>query len=214
MDCKKMALSISKEELANLPTVVYPGDIVVINTVEEAREALQAICCHSVIGFDTETKPSFKKGKANKVALIQIATDEACYLFRINKFGLIDEMINLFENDSIVKVGLSLKDDYMVMRKSRQFENRNFVDLQTFVKDYSITDCSLQKIYGIIFNGRISKSQRLSNWEAETLSAPQQMYAAIDAWACLKIFTELISDGFDSENSPYLKEVQSEDSKI
>lgn len=213
MDCKKMALSISKEELSKLPTVVYPGDIVVINTVEEAKAALDAICRHSVIGFDTETRPSFKKGHANKVALIQIATDDACYLFRINKFGLIDEMIDLFENDAIVKVGLSLKDDYLVMHKSRQFQHRNFVDLQAFVKDYMISDCSLQKIYGIIFNGRISKSQRLSNWEAETLTGPQQMYAAIDAWACLKIFTELLSDSFDADNSPYLKELQPEESK-
>lgn len=205
-----VALSISKEELSELPTVVYPGDIIVINTADEAKAALEVIRGYSVIGFDTETKPSFKKGYTNKVALIQIATPDACYLFRINKFGMIDEMVDLFEDTNVVKIGLSLRDDYMVMHKSRPFGHENFVDLQNFVRDYGIIDSSLQKIYGIVFNGRISKGQRLSNWEAETLSPSQQMYAAIDAWACLEIYQSLISNEFDMENSPYLKEVHTE----
>ena len=206
-----VALSISKEELSELPTVVYPGEIIVINTAEEAKAALEVISGYSVIGFDTETKPSFKKGYTNKVALIQIATDDACYLFRINKFGLIDEIIDLFQNTNVLKVGLSLRDDYMVMHKSREFGHENFIDLQNFVRSYGISDSSLQKIYGIVFNGRISKGQRLSNWEAETLSPSQQMYAAIDAWACLKIYQSLVSEEFDMEKSPYLKEVSSQE---
>ncbi|WP_289157446.1 3'-5' exonuclease [uncultured Muribaculum sp.] len=211
MDLKMVALSISKEELSELPTVVYPGEIIVINTAEEAKAALEVISGYSVIGFDTETKPSFKKGYTNKVALIQIATDDACYLFRINKFGLIDEIIDLFQNTNVLKVGLSLRDDYMVMHKSREFGHENFIDLQNFVRSYGISDSSLQKIYGIVFNGRISKGQRLSNWEAETLSPSQQMYAAIDAWACLKIYQSLVSEEFDMEKSPYLKEVPSQE---
>lgn len=206
-----VALSISKEELSELPTVVYPGEIIVINTAEEAKAALEVISGYSVIGFDTETKPSFKKGYTNKVALIQIATDDACYLFRINKFGLIDEIIDLFQNTNVLKVGLSLRDDYMVMHKSREFGHENFIDLQNFVRSYGISDSSLQKIYGIVFNGRISKGQRLSNWEAETLSPSQQMYAAIDAWACLKIYQSLVSEEFDMEKSPYLKEAPSQE---
>lgn len=206
-----VALSISKEELSELPTVVYPGEIIVINTAEEAKAALEVISGYSVIGFDTETKPSFKKGYTNKVALIQIATDDACYLFRINKFGLIDEIIDLFQNTNVLKVGLSLRDDYMVMHKSREFGHENFIDLQNFVRSYGISDSSLQKIYGIVFNGRISKGQRLSNWEAETLSPSQQMYAAIDAWACLKIYQSLVSEEFDMEKSPYLKDVPSQE---
>lgn len=206
-----VALSISKEELSELPTVVYPGEIIVINTAEEAKAALEVISGYSVIGFDTETKPSFKKGYTNKVALIQIATDDACYLFRINKFGLIDEIIDLFQSTNVLKVGLSLRDDYMVMHKSREFGHENFIDLQNFVRSYGISDSSLQKIYGIVFNGRISKGQRLSNWEAETLSPSQQMYAAIDAWACLKIYQSLVSEEFDMEKSPYLKEVPSQE---
>jgi len=212
MDLKMVALSISKEELSELPTVVYPGDIIVINTAEEAKAALEVIRGYSVIGFDTETKPSFKKGYTNKVALIQIATADACYLFRINKFGLVDEMVDLFEDTNVLKVGLSLRDDYMVMHKSRAFVHENFIDLQNFVRSYGISDSSLQKIYGIVFKGRISKGQRLSNWEADTLSPSQQMYAAIDAWACLKIYQSLISQEFDMEKSPYIKEVPEQES--
>ncbi len=206
-----VVLSISKEELSQLPTVVYPGDIEVINTAEEAEAALKEICRHAVIGFDTETKPSFKKGYTNKVALIQIATDDVCYLFRINKFGLIDGIVDLFEDAAVTKVGLSLKDDYMMMHKSHPFAHENFIELQNFVKNYGISDCSLQKIYAIIFNERISKGQRLSNWEADTLSPSQQMYAAIDAWACLRIYRSLTSNEFDMEESPYLKVITTEE---
>lgn len=208
MDLKMITLSISKDELSELPTVLYSGNIVVINTADEAKAALKNICGCQVIGFDTETKPSFKKGRINKVALIQIAADDTCYLFRINKFGLIDEIIDLFENKEIKKIGLSLKDDYLVMHKSRPFVHENFIDLQNYVKNYGISDNSLQKIYAIMFGGRISKSQRLSNWEADELTGSQQMYAAIDAWACLKIYNALEANEFEIEKSPYVKVLQ------
>lgn len=204
MDVKTIVLSITKEQLASLPTVTYPGHIVVVNTAEQAKSALETIRRHNVVGFDTETKPSFRKGRTNQVALIQISTGDCCYLFRINKFGFTPELKQFFEDDSIIKVGLSLKDDFHVLHKLHDFQPSSFIDLQDMVKDFCIRDCSLQKIYGIIFNGRISKSQRLSNWEASLLSAPQQTYASIDAWACLKIYNYLISGGFSPEDSKYI----------
>lgn len=205
MNVKTLVLSISKEQLSALPTVTYPGHIIVINTVEQAKSALETIARYPVIGFDTETKPSFRKGRTNQVALVQVATADCCYLFRINKFGFTDELRQLIENEAIIKVGLSLKDDFHVMHKLHDFEPASFVDLQDLVKEYNILDCSLQKIYGIIFNERISKSQRLSNWEASTLTAPQQTYASIDAWACLKIYSHLVAGLFNPDQSPYVK---------
>lgn len=205
MDLKTATLSITKDELSVLPTATYNGNIIVVNTAEQAKSALETIRRYPVIGFDTETKPSFRRGHSNQVALIQIATDDDCYLFRISKFGLIDEIIDLFEDSNVIKVGLSLKDDYHVMEKTRNFTHENFIDLQDFVKTYGISDCSLQKIYAIVFNERISKSQRLSNWEAGTLSASQQMYAAIDAWACLKIYKALVANELKVDESPYLR---------
>lgn len=204
MDVRTVTLSITKEQLSSLPTVAYPGHIVVVNTVEQAKSALDILSRFSIVGFDTETKPSFRKGHTNNVALMQISTDDCCYLFRINKIGFIPEMQQFFEDNSVIKVGLSLRDDFHVLHKVHEFDPGSFVDLQNFVKDYCIRDCSLQKIYGIIFNERISKSQRLSNWEAPTLTAQQQLYASIDAWACLKIYNHLKSGQFHPDNSPYI----------
>lgn len=210
MDVKTIVLSITKEQLASLPTVTYPGHIVVVNTAGQAKSALETIGRYNVVGFDTETKPSFRKGRTNQVALVQISTGDCCYLFRINKFGFIDELRDFIENESIIKVGLSLKDDFHVLHKIHEFNPGAFVDLQDMVKEFCITDCSLQKIYGIIFNGRISKSQRLSNWEASMLSAPQQIYASIDAWACLKIYNHLVSGLFNPKKSIYMHNPDSE----
>ncbi|HRF69023.1 MAG TPA: 3'-5' exonuclease [Muribaculum sp.] len=207
MNVNTLVLSITKEQLSALPTVTYPGHIIVINTVEQAKSALETIRRFPVVGFDTETKPSFRKGRTNQVALMQFATEECCYLFRINKFGFPDELRDLIENPRITKVGLSLKDDFHVMHKLHDFQPAGFVDLQDLVKEFNILDCSLQKIYGIIFGERISKSQRLSNWEASTLSTPQQTYASIDAWACLKIYSHLTAGRFDPCRSPYIKHV-------
>ena len=138
------------------------------------------------------------------MALIQISTGDCCYLFRINKFGFTPELKEFIEDESITKVGLSLKDDFHVLHKLHNFLPSSFVDLQEMVKDFCIRDCSLQKIYGIIFNERISKSQRLSNWEASLLTPPQQTYASIDAWACIKIYNYLISGKFNPEESRYI----------
>ena len=187
-----------------MPTVTYPGHIVVVNTAEQAVSALETISRYPVVGFDTETKPSFRKGKTNPVALIQISVGDCCYLFRISKFGFIPEFRRFFENKSILKIGLSLKDDFHVLHKTLEFEPDGFVDLQEYVKGYHIHDISLQKIYAIIFKEKISKSQRLSNWEASSLTEPQQMYASIDAWACLKIYNCLSSGAFNPEDSEFV----------
>lgn len=197
------AISITKEQLASLPTVSFPGQITVIDTVEDAETALRQLRLHTVVGFDTETKPSFRKGRTNMVSLIQISTDSHCYLFRLNHIGLCECIREFIEDPAVIKIGLSLKDDFHVMHKLAEFTPAGFVDLQAFVKQYEIADCSLQKIYGIIFNQRISKSQRLSNWEADNLTQSQQIYASIDAWACLKIYNHLNSGNFNPNLSPY-----------
>lgn len=204
MDVKTIVLSITKEQLSSLPTVTYPGHIVIVNTAEQAKSALETIRRYEVVGFDTETKPSFRKGRTNQVALIQISTGDCCYLFRINKFGFTPELKQFFEDGSVTKVGLSLKDDFHVLHKLHDFSPCSFIDLQDMAKDFCIRDCSLQKIYGIIFNGRISKSQRLSNWEASMLTTQQQLYASIDAWACLEIYNHLTSGKFSPEKSEYI----------
>ena len=184
-------ISIDKATINELPVESFVGNIHVIESVEEARKAVELLRQHKVLGIDTETRPSFRKGKTYKVSLVQISTYTDCYLFRINKIGLIDELRNLLTDSDLLKIGISLRDDFSVLHRVDSFEPRNFLDLQSLVGKYGIDDMSLQKIYAIIFGKKISKSQRLTNWEAEKLTVPQQYYAALDAWACLHIYDAL-----------------------
>ena len=179
---------ISKEEINEMPKVEYQGQSFVIDTPQQADYAVRYLSQFPLLGIDSETRPSFKKGSSHKVALLQIATDDRCYLFRLCKFGMTLSLIRLLENASITKVGLSLKDDFLMLHQSAPFEPHNFIELQEYVRVFGIKDMSLQKIYANLFGAKISKGQQLSNWEAETLTIPQQDYASIDAWACLKIY--------------------------
>lgn len=197
-------ISITKQQLADMPAVIYHGGITVADNRIAAIKALTLLRAESAVGFDTETRPSFRKGKTNNVSLIQIATQSHCYLFRINIIGFIPELRRFIEDSSVIKIGLSLKDDFFVLHKINEFIPESFIDLQEFTKKYFISDNSLQKIYGILFGERISKFQRLSNWEAPELSESQQNYAAIDAWACLKVYRYLSEGKFNPAASPYI----------
>ena len=182
---------ISKEEVNEMPKVVFEGQMFVVDTPEQADFAVRYLRQFDLLGIDSETRPAFKRGEIHKVALLQIATDERCYLFRLNKFGMTLPLINLLENPHIAKVGLSLKDDFMMLHQRAEFEPRGVVELQTYVTQFGIKDLSLQKIYANLFGQKISKAQRLSNWEADELTIPQQQYATIDAWACIQIYRKL-----------------------
>ncbi len=185
-------MTITKEQLAELPIETFEGDIIVIDHPEEVQDACRCLSSYSALGFDTETKPAFKRGQVHKVALIQLSTEEKCYLFRLNKIGYPIELESIMVDPAIKKIGLSLRDDFAAIRKRSLRNPENFIDLQGFVDQFGIEDNSLQKIYAILFGRKISKNQRVSNWEADTLSPAQQVYAAIDAWACLRIYNHLI----------------------
>ncbi|MDR2816928.1 MAG: 3'-5' exonuclease domain-containing protein 2, partial [Proteiniphilum sp.] len=159
------------------------------------RDACNYLSTQSTLGFDTETKPAFIRGQVHKVALMQLSTEEKCYLFRLNRIGYPDELEALMSDRGIKKIGLSLRDDFAAIRKRSVRNPENFIDLQGFVDKFGIEDNSLQKIYAILFGIKISKNQRISNWEAATLTPAQQSYAAIDAWACLRIYNHLTRTG-------------------
>lgn len=187
-----MVNTISKEEIATLPVATYPGRIIVVQTEKEAQKATSFLEQHSVIGFDTETRPSFKKGLIRTIALMQLSTEDTCFLFRLNFIDIPECLNRILISSDIKKIGLSLKDDFSAIRKRMQIEPKNFIELQAFVKKFGIEDNGLQRIYAILFGQKISKSQRLSNWEADVLSEAQQKYASLDAWACLQIYNKLI----------------------
>lgn len=181
--------TIDKAEIAGMTKVEFHGRIFVIYTEAEADKAIAFLKNQPIVGVDTETRPSFKRGMSHKVALMQISTEDTCFLFRLNRIGMPASLQEFLQSDTM-KVGLSLKDDFQVIRRRKYVhaEEGNWIELQDYVARFGIEDRSLQKIYANLFGQKISKSQRLSNWEAETLSESQQQYAAIDAWACVKIY--------------------------
>jgi ribonuclease D len=199
-----LKISIEKTDIQRMPQVMFPGDIHVIDSIYHVKEAVRVLSNSPLVGFDTETRPSFRKGVVHKTALIQISTLDECFLFRSCKIGMPDVLAQYLASAEHKKVGLSLHDDFKIMRKLSNMEPAGFIDLQDVVGDYCITDISLQKIYAILFGGKIAKGQQLTNWEAPELSAAQQNYGAVDAWACLKIYNYLSQGLFNPNLSPYI----------
>ncbi|MDE6559215.1 MAG: 3'-5' exonuclease domain-containing protein 2 [Muribaculaceae bacterium] len=198
------SLSISKSDLAKLPAADYKGEIHLIDSPEKIRKAVECLSRETIIGFDTETRPSFRKGQSYQVALMQLATHDKCFLIRLNKIGLPDGIKHILEDNNVLKIGVSLHDDFHNLSKIFTMTPGGFVDLQPYVKKFGIVDNSLSRIYGILFGQRISKSQRLTNWEAATLTPAQQAYASIDARSCITIYEYLQSGKFSPANSPYI----------
>lgn len=186
--------TITKEEISLLEIEEFLGRIIVIDTEKDTDKVVSYLSGFEAVGFDTETRPSFKKGTRYKISLMQISTDEACFLFRLNRIGIPQSLEDFLVNDKILKIGLSLRDDFGAIRKRTDIKPANFLDLQNYVGQFGIEDASLQKIYAILFDKKISKGQRLSNWEADVLTEQQKKYAALDAWACLKIYNQLNQD--------------------
>lgn len=184
--------TIEKKLISEMEKDSFPGRIIIIYTVEDARKAVSYLNTCSVVGVDTETRPSFRKGKVNSVALLQISTPDTCFLFRLNRIGIPDFLEEFLQND-VLKIGLSLRDDFNMLRRANNKDPRvgNWIELQDYVPRFGIAEKSLQKIYAILFGKKISKSQRLSNWESDTLTEAQQIYAATDAWATLRIYQKL-----------------------
>lgn len=202
---KKIYSKFDKLCIPKLPQALFKGRIETILSESEAEKAVDYLLRQDIIGFDTETKPMFKAGRQNEVALLQVSSRDICFLFRLNHIGLPACLIRLLSDSSNVKVGLSWHDDLRMLQRRTDFVPGKFVELQEMACDYGIKDLSLQKLYANIFGEKISKSQRLSNWEADILSEPQKLYAATDAWACVMLYQELIrlkEEGYELEIVP------------
>ncbi len=191
--------TISKEELLELPVIQFKGSIHLIDDLQTANFSCSLLEKEQMLGFDTETKPSFKKGNLNNVSLLQLSTHSDAYLYRLNKIGLPDQLASILTNSNILKIGIAIRDDIRVLNQLHQFKAEGFIELQDFVKHYGIENSGLSKIAGIVLNFRISKSQQLSNWENEQLTEAQQVYAATDAWAALEIYKMLLDSNRQSE---------------
>ena len=189
---KLLVNKYEKTALALLKRVVFNGRIEVIYTVTQAERAVDFLLSQPLLGFDTETRPAFSKGQHYKCSLLQVSTPNICFLFRLNSIGMCPAIVRLLSDRQVTKVGLAWNNDLLGLHQLGDFEAGSFVDLQGLVKEIGIEDQSLVKIYANLFGERISKAERLSNWERDILKDSQKLYAAIDAWACVKIYEEVM----------------------
>lgn len=181
-----------KATINALPLVEYPHKINVILNEYEAERAVEYLLTCDILGVDTETKPAFRRGQNHKVALLQVATRDQCFLFRLNHLGMPQSLIKLLSNRMVPMVGLSWHDDIISLHRRAEFTPGWFIDIQDIIGNLGIEDKSLQKLYANLFGEKISKRQRLTNWEADVLTDKQKEYAAIDAWACINLYDEIM----------------------
>jgi len=191
MKPNQFAHRISKDLIHWLPMARFEGEVVVVDKPEQVADAVEYLSRQTCIGVDTESRPSFKRGVHYPTALLQMATEERCYLFRLTHIGLPREVAALFASPQICKVGLAFRDDLAGLRRLCDFKPQCCVDVQSLVGAYGILDLGLQKIFAICFGRKISKSQQLTNWESSHLTPEQARYASTDAWATLLIYKEL-----------------------
>lgn len=188
---RTLCYKYDKRQLVELPVLHFDGRIHVIQTEKEAVRAVAYLRTFERLGIDTETRPTFKRGSMNMVSLLQVSTYDTSFLFRLNMMGLPQCLVDLLTDERVLKVGLSLHDDWAQLHKRAQFQPRAYVDLQEFVEPIGIGDRSLQKLFANFFGQKISKTQRLTNWDADVLTEAQKTYAAIDAWVCLLLYDEI-----------------------
>lgn len=192
MKSNSFLAKIGNEETALLPAIEFAGPIRIIDTERDIEAACRELRRAPIIGFDTETRPSFRAGVTYRVALLQLATQETAFLFRLNRIPLAKPLIDLLEDKQVLKVGAAVAGDLRALRLLRHFRERGFVDLQTLAPQWGIEEKSVRKLSAIVLGQRVSKAQRLSNWEAQTLTDKQTLYAATDAWICVQIYNRLL----------------------
>lgn len=192
MEKRPFQQHISNEDTAKLPAVLFEGPIVIVDDEKQVEAACRDLASSPVLGFDTETRPSFRPGISYRVSLLQLSTPQLCFLFRLNKIPLAKPILQVLETDSILKIGADVAGDLRSLRQIRHFRDGGFVDLQALAPQWGIGEKSLRKLSAIVLGQRVSKAQRLSNWEAATLTDKQQLYAATDAWVCIRIYEQLL----------------------
>jgi ribonuclease D len=185
--------NITSEEIAEHELSWFKGEIVLVDNLQLYHEVFPRLLGTDLLGFDTETKPNFRKGRRNAVSLIQLSTANLACLFRVNKIGIPDSLVHLLSDPSVIKAGVAVHDDIKHLKGIKNMVPDGFVELQSLVKEFGIQSSGLKKLVAIILGFRISKRQQISDWEAEELTEAQQIYAATDAWVCHQIYRKLVN---------------------
>lgn len=190
-DVQGAKISISPEEINGLPLRIFDGKTVVVSDPLQLPRLVKEISKHDVVGFDTETRPAFKRGQFYQVSLLQLAVPKKAFLIRVNHTGITEDLAALFENQSIIKTGVGIRDDLKALQKLRPFEPAGFLDLSTLAKKAGLQVESVKKLTALLLGFRISKSAQTSNWEVPTFTQKQIEYAATDAWVCLELYHKI-----------------------
>ena len=185
-------ISLENENVESYPTQAFDGKIRIIYNTYNIEKIAEYLSTKPMLGFDTETRPSFSKNQVNSVALLQLSDENEAFLFRINKIGLPEPIQRILSDKNILKVGVAVHDDLKGLQKINPFTPENFVDLQGVAKQLHINAMGLRTLTPLVMGFKISKRQQLSNWENRFLSKGQQLYAATDAWVSLKIYQKLL----------------------
>lgn len=180
---------ITKAEINQLPMKQYTGPICLCRTPEEAEAAAKKLKKEPLLGFDTETRPAFRKGESYDPSLLQLATGSEVYLFQIQQTGLIPGLLEILASRDIIKAGVAIDRDVNELCDMAKFEPDGFVELADIAKEALIKNLGLRGLTAILFDFRISKKEQVSNWARKELSPSQQTYAATDAWLGHKIYT-------------------------
>ncbi|MBT3981638.1 MAG: 3'-5' exonuclease domain-containing protein 2 [Bacteriovoracaceae bacterium] len=185
---------IEKSEIKHFPIVEFTGPIIVVDSEDQVSSAIKELKAQRILGIDTESKPSFKKGESYSVSLLQFSTEDKAYLFRLNKIGFPEGLLEILEDKNIFKIGLALLDDIRGLKKLADFHPQSLIDLGEVAANLKIITQGLQSLTGIFLKQRLSKKYKLTNWQAPDLGPRQLVYAATDAWICLILFDHLIEN--------------------
>lgn len=185
------AVTITHEEISALPLKCFSGKVSVVSESEKLSKVIHEVMKHPVVGFDTETRPSFHKGQLHKVSLMQIALPQKVFLVRLQHTGITEELTGFLESESVIKSGVGIRDDIHALQRLRRFQPKGFVELSTIAKEAGLQVESVKKLTALLLGFRISKSAQTSNWEAQSLTQKQIEYAATDAWVCLELYKKL-----------------------
>ena len=186
---------VSKDEIKNYSVEKFNGKISIIDKKKDLLDAYLFLKKQKIIGFDTESRPTFKKGVSSNVSLIQFSTKDEVFLFRINIIGFDDMLIDLINDKKIKKIGIAIFDDIKSLQKIKEFESNSVIDLNKLALNLGFESIGAVKLSILILGFSISKSARLSNWEKKDLTTSQIEYAATDAWICNMIYKKLLNEG-------------------
>ncbi len=189
---KIQRVTITKEEINTLPLATFKGEVKIVTESTKVEKVVKELSRHEIVGFDTETRPSFHKGQRYNVSLLQLATPKKVFLIRLNQTGITDELVTFLENDEILKAGIGVRDDIKALQQLKRFKANGFVELSSIAKNKGLQVESVKKLAGLLLGYRISKSAQTSNWDAETYTEKQISYAATDAWVCLQLYSSLM----------------------